>query len=296
MQSIIIGSLDLLGAGMSDFERIRPVIAYYEDLSRKKFGNSFVAQAQLQFADMQRKYYSSIENPDYSQDIKKFCYLYKYSVPHGYYIYRVLRDLRPKIRPSIFSRNPTRIACVGGGPGTEIIGLCRYFREMEPENLSNPVEITVFDKEPTWRDACERVLASVSPGLALSLHFVEFDATNPQTYAHLDFSGFHLVMANFFASEIRKARIIAKSRQFWAHMFGSMGAGKIFVAVDFADQQGRGWQYINNIVPDSATTVLSNEELVMVCPDSKACILELEAELDHRPKKRAQNFILAGIT
>ena len=281
---------------MSDFQRILPAISHYEGLSRAVYGAKFVANAQAQFADMMQKYYSTTDNPDYSPDIKKFCYLYKYAVPHGYFIYATLRRLRPKIRPSIFSHNPTRVACIGGGPGTEIIGLCRYFREVEAENLGNAVEITIFDKEPSWEDACHRVLACVTPDLDVRLRFVEFDATDPDSYSRLDFSGFHLVMANFFASEIRKARIVGASRPFWAHLFNSMGAGKIFVALDFADNGGVAWRYIEGILPPSASAVLSDQVLGMTCPDSKACIAALEAELDHRPKKYAQNLVKAVIT
>ena len=281
---------------MSDYQRIRAVISHYEALARNEYGADFVANANEHFQDMQRKYYSKIENPDYSLNIKKFCYLYKYAVAHGYYIYRSLVQLRPKIKPSIFSRNPTRIACIGGGPGTEIVGLCRYFREKEPENLGNPVEVVIFDKEASWEEACHRVLQCVSPGLNITLRFIRFDATDPSTYGNLDFSGFHLVMANFFASEIRKARVVTSSNQFWPHLFSSMGAGKIFLAVDFADTDGQGWRHINNTIPSNITKVISDEEVSMTCPDSKASVLALETELDHRPKKNGTNYVLAGIT
>lgn len=103
-------------------------------------------------------------------------------------------------------------------------------------------------------------------------------------------------MANFFASEIRKAKIVGASKAFWNHMFRSMGAGKIFLAVDFADNQGEGWRYVDGIIPSTATSVISQSEHGMSCPDSKASILDLEAELDHRPKKNAQNFVKAVIT
>jgi hypothetical protein len=281
---------------MSDFGRILPAISHYEQLARDSHGANFVQVATAQFSDMQQKYYSAVDNPDYGSIVKQFCYLYKYSVPHGYYIYVALKNLRPKIKPSIFSRSPTRIACVGGGPGTEIIGLSRYFREIEAENIGNRVEVTIFDKEPSWESACRQVLNCVAPGIEIKLTFVQFDATDPATYQNLNFSGFHLVMANFFASEIRKAKIVGASKAFWQHMFGSMGAGKIFLAVDFADTQGAGWRYIESIIPSGATSVLSHPEIAMKCPDSKASILALEAELDHRPKKNAQNFVKAVIT
>src|SRR5690348_5720727 len=141
---------------MSDYARMLPTISHYEALARTQHGTEFVAMAGAHFADMQAKYYSAVENPDYSSDTLKFCYLYKYAVAHGYYIYSTLKRLGPKVKPSIFSRNPTRIACIGGGPATEIIGLARYFREIESENLGNAVEITVFDREASWKEACQR--------------------------------------------------------------------------------------------------------------------------------------------
>jgi hypothetical protein len=75
-----------------------------------------------------------------------------------------------------------------------------------------------------------------------------------------------------------------------------MGAGKIFLAVDFADTDGQGWRHINNTIPSNITKVISDEEVSMTCPDSKASVLALETELDHRPKKNGTNYVLAGIT
>lgn len=118
----------------------------------------------------------------------------------------------------------------------------------------------------------------------------------PSSYSNLDFSGFHLVTANFFASEIRKAKLVGASKGFWAHLFSSMGAGKIFVAVDFADASGVGWRYIDSVIPSNATDVIADQSLGMSCPDSKIAIQTLEDELDHRLKKNAQNFVRAVIT
>jgi len=281
---------------MSDYARILPAISHYEKLARAKHGAGFVAATETHFADMQAKYYSKTDNPDYSSDTQKFCYLFKYAIAHGYYIYSTLKRLGPKIKPSIFSRSPTRIACIGGGPATEIIGLARYFREVEPENVGNAVEITIFDRETSWKESCRRILSCVGTGLNITLRFVQFDATNPSSYAGLDFSGFHLVTANFFASEIRKAKLIGAAKGFWTHLFSSMGAGKIFLAVDFADASGVGWRYIDSVIPSTATDVIADQSIGMSCPDSKAAIQALENEIDHRPKKHAQNFVRAVIT
>ncbi len=78
---------------MSAYARILPAISHYETLARAQHRGAFVAMAGVHFADMQAKYYSAVENPDYSSDTQKFCYLYKYAVAHGYYIYSNLKRL-----------------------------------------------------------------------------------------------------------------------------------------------------------------------------------------------------------
>lgn len=130
----------------------------------------------------------------------------------------------------------------------------------------------------------------------MTLTFVPFDATDASTYANLDFSNYHVVTANFFASEIRKAKLVGATKSFWTHLFKSMGAGKIFLAIDFADANGVGWKYIESMIPESAITVLAHPHIEMSCPDAKVAIQTLETELDHRPKKNGQNFIRAVIT
>ncbi|MBS0481802.1 MAG: hypothetical protein JSR96_06535 [Proteobacteria bacterium] len=281
---------------MSDFEKIRKIILHYENLAREEYGGDFVSIANKNFSDLQLKYYSKEDNPDYSPNIKKFCYLYKYVVPHGYFIYSTFKRLRREIKPAIFSRNPTRIACIGGGPGTEILGLCRYLRECEADYAGHKIELIVFDRELSWRESCDMILDSVGNDLNIVLKFVQFDATISASYEAIDFSKFHFVTSNFFMSEIRKAKIVGATGKFWKFLFKSMGSGKVFVAIDFADADGSGWAHLKGILPKNHVSVIADPALTMSCPDSKTCILELKAELDHRPKKNAQNYVMAVIT
>lgn len=281
---------------MSDYTLLRPAISFYETMVRKVAGSDFVRDTKATFADLQQKYFSAIDNPDYGGNLKKFCYLYKYSVAHGYYIYQALKLLDKKIEPPIFSRKITRIACIGGGPGTELIGIARYVRKCAPDAKGRAIEVTVYDREGTWEIACEQVLLCVKQDLNLKLKFVQFDATSPHSYEHIDFSKYHLVMANFFLSEIRKAKIVGKTAGFWKFLFTSMGPGKVFLAVDFADAGGLAAKYVTSITPSKAIQVVDEPLVKMSCPDSKIAIAALEGEIDHRPKKNAENFVISFIT
>lgn len=279
---------------MSDYANLRPAISHYEAKCRNKFGQGFVGAANAHFTELQNKYYSKSDNPDYSSKLNKFCYLFKYSVAHGYYVFHSLKRARVTIGKELFSSSGMRIACIGGGPGSEIIGVLRYIREIEPQNRSIPIEIVVFDKEPTWEKVCTRVLECMPSASNVSVKFVEMDATNPSSYAPIDFSVFGIVISSFFMSETRKLRIATAARPFWKAMLGTMQKGAWLVALDFADNDGLNWNYLSSVIGSAGrpfVDIISDSAVGMSCPDSKAAILALETELDHRPKKNATNLV-----
>lgn len=281
---------------MSCYEKIEPAIRVYEAAIREKHGDEFVKKSLLQFSEFQKKYYSKLENPDYSGNIKKFCYLYKYSVAHGYFLYRALLKIDRKVKPRLFERNITKVACIGGGPGSEIIGISRFLNEKGGFHLKNKVEITIFDREPSWENSCKLIYNCVSKDINVVFKFKQFDATDHKTYSKIDFSHFSHVFCCFFSSEIRKASIENKAKPFWKYLFDSLGPSRVFIAIDFRDNAGQGIRYLNSVIPSKRTILIEDDFFDESCPDSKACIIDLEHELNHRPKKKGQNFLKSFIT
>ena len=279
---------------MSDYTRLRPAISHYEASCRESLGPGFKGAAAHVFGDMQSKYFSKTDNPDYSSPLHKFCYLFKYTIANGYYVFRTLKLAREKARKDLFPPQGMRIACIGGGPGSEIVGVARYLREIEPHHRSVPLEFVVFDRERTWETVGKKVVECLSDCPNISVVFIEMDATDPSSYTRVDFSRFGIVVSSFFLSETRKQRIATVTRKFWRYMLGSLSRGTWLVAVDFADASSWNLSYLATALASAGRPffdVVNEAAITMSCPDSKAAILALEAELDHRPRKNATNLV-----
>jgi hypothetical protein len=140
---------------------------------------------------------------------------------------------------------------------------------------------------------CLALLNEIDHECQIDLKFIEMDATEKSSYFDLDYSKFNLIISSFFMSETKKLGIATKSKAYWRHVFGSMSNGSVVVLLDYADNDGKNWAYAEGLVAEFGHFVeMSSEPSVsMSCPDDKACLLDLETELDHRPKKNGTNFL-----
>jgi hypothetical protein len=275
---------------LSYFAVIEPVIRRYEKLTRTIVGKAFVAVAQLQFGDLQKNYYSALYNPNYGSVPKKFAYLFKYAVPHGYYVYVALRSAGAPVT-SILAAPVSRVACIGGGPGSEIIGLHRYLEYRGLNNAGRTLAIDIYDKEPSWDAVCAELVAELPFKVEIEINFYALDATDPSSYEKIDFSEYDIVISSFFLSETRKLKIATACRKFWRHLLNTMREGSILLVLDYADSDGRNRQYLASVLNEHETEDICTEDSVeMWCPDSKDCIEDLAVEFDHRPKKKGTNF------
>jgi hypothetical protein len=62
---------------------------------------------------------------DYKDPATRFAYVFKYVAAHGDYLVQGLKTLRAKLGGNIFSGENARVTCVGGGPGSDIIGVLK---------------------------------------------------------------------------------------------------------------------------------------------------------------------------
>lgn len=285
-----------MGTYVSCYSKIEPAIRAYQAHVQANFGARYKEVVKKQFSYFEKKYYSDSENPEYIGSVRKFCYLYKYSVAHGYFLYRLLKRINGKVKPQLFDRPTTKVACIGGGPGSEIIGICRFLNEIGGPVSKKRVEITVFDREDSWEKSCELITDCVSKGLNVTFKFVTFDATEPSTYQDIDFSKFSHVISCFFMSELRKSNYPNKTKLFWKYLFKSLGRKRVFIAIDYRDSSGLALNYLNSVIPPKRNALYEDDYFDESCPDSKESIIDIEADLDHRPKKNGKNFVRAFIT
>jgi hypothetical protein len=66
---------------------------------------------------------------DYRDPATRFAYVYMYVAAHGDYLVQVLEKVRSTRGGHIFDVENIRVSCVGGGPGSDIVGLLKYLDE-----------------------------------------------------------------------------------------------------------------------------------------------------------------------
>jgi hypothetical protein len=98
--------------------------------------------------------YASLTNTkappiDYSDPLKRFAYIYKYTVAHADYIMQLIDN--SKELGSLFDRKHVEVACLGGGPGSDLLGVLKYM--IQAGSKDTCLTCYIFDKERAWGDS-----------------------------------------------------------------------------------------------------------------------------------------------
>ena len=81
-------------------------------------------------ADSYRKLGSEDRDPiDYKDPAIRFAYVYKYTASHGDYVVQALEAARKAQKGDLFKSDSLRLSCIGGGPGSDVIGVLKYLSD-----------------------------------------------------------------------------------------------------------------------------------------------------------------------
>jgi hypothetical protein len=124
-----------------------------------------------------------------------------------------------------------KVACLGGGPGTDALGVLKYLREFQPNAMSPTLECCVMDKEPSW-NVNWGAIAQLA-GAPIVPYFCQLDVTQPVAPA----AGAYLATADlitisYLISEVEKLNANGSVAQFVQNVFHSAKQGALLVYVD----------------------------------------------------------------
>jgi len=164
----------------------------------------------------------SVKAIDYSNAVKRFAYIYKYTVAHADYIMQIIRendDLR-----SLLKRDEIDIACLGGGPGSDLLGIMKH---MLATGNSGDLTCYIFDRERAWGDSWSRVAKRMDASFRVFPTFQQMDVTDSTTWSsYEDYLQADLFTLSFFMSEVW--RIKSKAEPFFSHCFSNAKSGAYF--------------------------------------------------------------------
>jgi putative SAM-dependent methyltransferase len=166
---------------------------------------------------------------DYGRPKTRFAYLYRYVTSHANLVYQRIRSSKPLRK--LFENDQVAVSCVGGGPGSDLVGILKYLAEL-PEDKPIPVlRCHILDGENAWADAWSDVDQKLETDCKISTYFLQMDVTNSDSWAkHSKYLNADLFTMIYFASEIYSRRDSAKP--FFDHLLTHMKLGALLLYID----------------------------------------------------------------
>lgn len=164
---------------------------------------------------------------DYSDPLKRFAYIYKYTVAHADYIMQLIQG--EKALRDLLIQDTVEVACLGGGPGSDLLGVLKYM--MQADVKETRLTCYIFDKERAWGDSWSDVARLLKAPFRVYPVFQQMDATESATWVgYQKFLRSDLFTLSYFLSEVWKIK--ARAEPFFDHCMSRMARGSMMLFVD----------------------------------------------------------------
>jgi hypothetical protein len=162
----------------------------------------------------------------YTDPAVRFAYIYRYVTSTAVTVGQLLGH--PVFR-ALTSKQTIQVTCIGGGPGSDYIGLSRWLNACQPPRPA--VKAFITDKHPVWANDWGIISDHLSEDFKVFCNHLPLDVTVPdqwqQYYNILTSDLFSFV---YFFSEIYTAREAA--RQFLADVCRTAHPGALMLYLD----------------------------------------------------------------
>lgn len=222
---------------MTSFELVKVALDSLYTEATAKYGAATDATISDQMAYLSKSY-GGLNDPNrtpvnYKDPATRFAYVYKYVATHSDYVVQVLQALRAEVGGTIFSMENLRLTCIGGGPGSDIIGVLRYLDEKKKTEPVKKVTCYLLDREQAWADTWTELDDSMDIELSLNVNFQPLDVTDPPSWAQqTKFLQADLFTMSYFVSEVKSLDVNGFVSQFWKTLFKGAKAGALFLYDD----------------------------------------------------------------
>jgi hypothetical protein len=214
-----------------------------------------------------KKEYAKLTNAnakpiDYRDPVKRFAYIYKYTVAHADYIMQIIRG--QKALRDLLKQNTVEVACLGGGPGSDLLGILKYMIQARVEKTR--LTCYIFDKERAWGDSWSDVARLLNAPFDVYPVFQQMDVTDRVTWeSYQKFLRADIFTLSYFLSEIWKIK--AQAEPFFTHCMSQMKPGSMVLFVDNNSSQFVDWfdklakkNHLKTVASASAELAFSNDE------------------------------------
>jgi hypothetical protein len=163
---------------------------------------------------------------DYGNPVTRFAYVYAYVACHANLVYQLVRE-HEELR-SIFATERAQISCIGGGPGSDLVGVLKYL-ELVGAHLT--LIANIFDREPAWGETYAELFEKVDSGVRVVPSFQSFDVRDQSEWRKwTKYLASDLFTMVFFVSEV--FAFSNDAEPFFSHVFAQAKRGAYFLFID----------------------------------------------------------------
>lgn len=225
---------------------------------------------------------------DYSDPVTRFAYLFKYVNTHAAYLSKLV-DETSEIQ-DVLRRQPfAKVASLGGGPGTETIGLTDFLMRHSNPAAHHHVSMRLFDREDLWFDEWDPVLEELAWLEELKISgFSRLDVIDREHWSRRTehVQGADLFLAVYFLSELFAHR--AEAAEYFEYLAANAKPGAAFFYLDNSPPDFTEW--LDAILLNQGWVWIKGETQRHLTPPTAEEKMELKeyiARFDHRPKLQA---------
>ena len=173
--------------------------------------------------------------PDLSDPTIRFAYIYRYSTAHANMVYEFIRS--SDVLSELFDQDALTISCVGGGPGSDLLGAFKYLLTTKKKPK---LFFYLLDKEEGWGESWADVDQVTGPDLNSSTNFRTLDVCEPENWRkQRKFLQADLFTFIYFFSELYSQK--DKATEFFDYLFSGAKQGARFLFIDFRDSNLSDW-------------------------------------------------------
>lgn len=257
----------------TSFKLVKTVLEDLDKLITKIHGPKGTALIQDKLNSLAQEYRtltSAIRNPiDYKDPVTRFAYVFSYVAAHSSYVKQKLLS-NATLYSILKKQEPLRVTCVGGGPGSEMLGLLQACMSIDRQK---PLTVWLLDGEESWSETWAEIDTRLDATFKLSTNFRQSDVTNYKTFDNLQkaFSSDIFIMS-FFLSEIYSFR--QQAAPFFARMVSDMPPGCAILYIDNSSDQFN--EYAGSIFDDKQFELLDSATKVVLLPGNSEQKSDLE--------------------
>ena len=195
----------------TSFKLVKSVLDDLYVLVTKIHGTDATNQIQKRIVALSSEYTNltaSVRNPiDYSDPVTRFAYVFSYVSVHSSFIKQRLLSCSA-LKEKLSADDALRVTCIGGGPGSEMLGLLQACMEVDRKKS---LSVWILDREESWSETWAEIDARLESDFKLSTGIRQTDVTDYAKFDNLKtaFSS-DIFIFSFFLSEIFTFRELAQ--------------------------------------------------------------------------------------